>query len=875
MDVPFADTAAVLDAARFGAALLLKAAVLLGIAWALAWWLRHRSAALRHGVWSLAVALALLLPLLSAGLPAWHVALPEVPWRGAALERPAPVASGTSLPQGVQRTSRLEADPMTDVRPSSALQAAEIEAAVPKEAASPRTSWLFGFYALAAWSGGAALLFAWLALHLLRVRRLTRRARPDPTSVAAGLMTDVRRRLGIRPDVRLLFSEDVAMPVTWGLWRPVVLLPADARAWPANRLRVVLLHEGAHVARRDYLAHLAAEVACALYWPNPLVWIARSRVRAEQEQACDDRVLRAGTRSYEYAEHLLEVVRAVQSGRPSLRGAVAMAHRAGMKERIRAILDVRTSRRPLTPQAAAVVVAVLAGFAVPVAALNPQTAAEEAAPPTAEAAAEAQPSQADTASFIWAEAESGAVQAPMTVQTDLDASSGRYVAVPDGEGNDAPEGGEGHVAFEFEVERAGEYVVWARVIGKDDNDNSFYVSMGDGPERRWDVLDDEGGGDVEDWTWLPVAARGESGVALRYRLGAGAHTLRVRNREDGTRLDRVLVTSDLDYVPQGRGPAPTDVRPVYAWVEAEAGGLAAPMDVREGRHASGYRYVQAPKAAPEGEGTVTFAFEVAETGPYVVWGRILAPDDDENSFFVSLGEGEEVIWDVPKRRKTSKRWTWDPVSARRDGETVNPVVFNLEPGRHMLRVRNRESGTRLDGVLVTNDLGYRPRGTRPALPPAQPVYAWLEAEAATHLEAPLRTSEGDAASGGRYVEAGGTDVETPPSAGHARYAFEVVEPGVYTVWGRVGAEDGDADSFWIRVDEERWIRWNGVRQGKRWRWDEVHDSDYGEQLAQFELDAGPHTLEVAHREGGVRLDKLLVTNDPHFRPEGEGGRTSE
>ena len=871
-----ADASLVLDTAHFGAVLLLKVAALLAVAWGLAWWLRDRSAALRHGIWSLAVVLVLLLPLLSAGLPAWQVTIPDPPWRPMP-ENAAPPAMKAVAPEEALRPSEQEEALSVDARVFRAPPAEDAEAFPHEEAKPAWTGWLIGFYTLAVWSGGTVLLLAWLALHALHVYRFTRRAWSDPASEATQRVADVRAQLGIRRPVRLLFSGDVVMPVTWGLGRPIVLLPEAARAWPPERLRVVLLHELAHIARWDYLSHLVTEIACALYWPNPLVWLARSRVRAEQEQACDDRVLRAGTRSYEYAEHLLEIVRVVQNGRWSLRGTVAMAREADMKGRIRAILDGRTSRHPLTPQAAFLLGVVLIGFAFPMAAMKPQAAvpaeeedaSEEPSSTEVAGTTEEEEPREGTPSYLWMQAEAGSILAPMTVQTDLDASSGRYVAVPDGEGNDAPEGGSGSVQFTFEVDRAGEYVVWGRVIGKGGNDNSFYVAMDDGPEGRWDVLDDDGEADVDDWTWLPVASRREErSVVLRYQLEEGTHTLRVRNREDGTRLDRLLITDDLEYAPEGRGPALKAVRLVYLWAEAEAAEVTAPVRAREDRRASGGQYVQARRNASDGEGAVAFLFDVAQAGPYVIWGRILAPDDDENSFFVSVGDGEEEIWDVPGREKTSERWTWDPVSARRKGEPVNPVIFNLEPGRHTLRVRNRETGTRLDGILITNDLSYRPRGTRPAPPPAQPAYVWLEAEEASHQEAPLRTFEGREASAGRYVEARGEDAETPPAGGQLRYAFDISWPGAYTVWGRVIARDSDEDSFWIRVDGGPWIRWNDVRHGERWRWDEVHDSDYGKQLAQFEFSAGAHTLEIAHREGGAALDKLLITNDPHFVPEG-------
>ena len=102
--------------------------------------------------------------------------------------------------------------------------------------------------------------------------------------------------------------------MTWGVLRPVILLPADAGDWPEERLTTALLHELAHVRRWDFLTQLAARAACAIYWFNPLAWLALARVRREQEQAADDVALGCGLDRYAYAGHLLAIVAGRSSG---------------------------------------------------------------------------------------------------------------------------------------------------------------------------------------------------------------------------------------------------------------------------------------------------------------------------------------------------------------------------------------------------------------------------------------------------------------------------------------------------------------------------------------------------------------------------------
>src|SRR4029077_13029222 len=95
------------------------------------------------------------------------------------------------------------------------------------------------------------------------------------------------------------------MPMTWGLWRTRLLLPEQSNSWPTEQRRAVLLHELSHVRRCDCLTQFLAQIGCALYWFNPLVWIAWRRMQVERERACDDLVLNAGAKASSYAQHLL------------------------------------------------------------------------------------------------------------------------------------------------------------------------------------------------------------------------------------------------------------------------------------------------------------------------------------------------------------------------------------------------------------------------------------------------------------------------------------------------------------------------------------------------------------------------------------------
>jgi hypothetical protein len=144
------------------------------------------------------------------------------------------------------------------------------------------------------------------------------------------------------------------MPVSWGLVRGTVLLPRGAERWHRERLRSVLLHELAHVRRRDCLTQAAAEVARALHWPDPLAWTLVRRLRVEREHACDDHVLASGAAPEEYASELVSLARSYRTVPPGARAAVAMARPSSLEARLRAVLDPGRGRSLSRPAAVAV-----------------------------------------------------------------------------------------------------------------------------------------------------------------------------------------------------------------------------------------------------------------------------------------------------------------------------------------------------------------------------------------------------------------------------------------------------------------------------------------------------------------------------------------
>lgn len=354
---------------------ILKASLMLAVAGVASSALRRRSAAVRHMVWTLALLSALALPALSIALPRWQVPLVTLPSANVS----APAAEAPAVERQAPALHR-------DAAKSAATTSADAAPAA-RAFSLPRIS--LSTALLLVWAFGALVILGRLALGLIAVQWMARRTARVTDAPWLPLARALASDLGVSPRILFLRSDRAAMPMAWGLFLPSVLMPADADTWPEERLRIVLLHELAHVKRRDCLTHMLAQVACALYWFNPLAWMAARHVRTERERACDDLVLAAGTRGPEYADQLLEIARVMRAGRfPGVMAgaSLAMAHRSQLEGRLMAILDPTVPRSGMSRLRTAAATGLFACAVMPLASMQPWAyAAEPAVVPTAQA----------------------------------------------------------------------------------------------------------------------------------------------------------------------------------------------------------------------------------------------------------------------------------------------------------------------------------------------------------------------------------------------------------------------------------------------------------------------------------------------------------
>lgn len=340
--------------------LLLKVTVILGGGMFATLLLRSASAALRHAVLTASLAAAIMLPATTSFLPEWNVPV----FGGASLDRPTRSAHDVVAPR--PRTAAPTLGALPEDRASTVRTGAG-----PSERRGTDLPWMT--FLLAAWILGILVQLGRAGFDAARMSALVRDAVDDPDGPQAARSQRIASRLGIRRPVRVLFSESLSVPATWGVLRPVVLLPIEAWAWDAERSRIVLLHELAHIRRMDCLFFGLAEAASALWWYHPLMWLCRKRLSMEQEQACDDVVVLAGIPPTKYAVLLVDIARLCVSTRDSAaaRAALAMARPSTLQRRVDTILSAGSRAARLSPRIMGLLVAAVLVLVIPIAVIDP------------------------------------------------------------------------------------------------------------------------------------------------------------------------------------------------------------------------------------------------------------------------------------------------------------------------------------------------------------------------------------------------------------------------------------------------------------------------------------------------------------------------
>lgn len=321
---------------------LLKSSLILGIALLASTWSRKRSASFRHALLASALLGVMLLPFLMAFAPGWQTGI--IPSFLAA-----PNPNGPEPEKGLTRVSLALDIPKSGVAVNGITMAAwdaqPVAMSTPAHITAVNLSYpgtgASVFYLLAGlWAAGVAFMLIKLVTGLYGTARLSHQSEKVAGYPWMQLLQWFRDRTPLKRRVQLLKSSQVTVPATWGMIKPVVMLPEESNQWPLDQCSSVLFHELSHVKRRDFPIRFLARLSCSLYWFNPLCWMVFRRLKREQEKACDEMVLQSGVKASTYASHLLQMKKAADLGGPGQQpaAAIAMAGKSEFNERMHSIL---------------------------------------------------------------------------------------------------------------------------------------------------------------------------------------------------------------------------------------------------------------------------------------------------------------------------------------------------------------------------------------------------------------------------------------------------------------------------------------------------------------------------------------------------------
>jgi hypothetical protein len=406
----------------------------------------------------------------------------------------------------------------------------------------------------------------------------------------------------------------------------------------------------------------------------------------------------------------------------------------------------------------------------------------------------AQAAHADT---VWMESESvsftfrGSITTPLQIKDSAAASGGSYVEVASGKNSKSSPPALGQACYVFSVFQPDDYKVWARVIAASDSNDSFWARMGhlnmqtneweDEAWINWNEIRLGSG-----WHWDFVHNDQQNNLPIAFTLNEGDHRLCIAYREDGTKLDALVVTNE-NFDPT--------------------------------------RSISVAPAASDEVGV----------------------DNGKSSLLVSWRTVQGATsYNVQRRADGSTAWVTRATSLT--GHSF--VDSNVSAGFWCYRVIAKgPTGTSAPSI----------EGCGERLASGNSYINVVEAESRA-LTAPMTLDQwGDVA-----VAPGNNSLNAPPAVGSVRWDFRLGSAMSMRFWAIIDAPNKDSDSFWVRVDDGDWIKWNNLKPqdpGASCSWDVLHDSDDHDSYVKLNLGLGSHTIEVAYREEGASLDRLLVTDD--------------
>ena len=475
----------------------------------------------------------------------------------------------------------------------------------------------------------------------------------------------------------------------------------------------------------------------------------------------------------------------------------------------------------------------------------------------------------------WLEAECADYGNQWKKTNSSSAAGGAYVVSSSTAMSSAPaDHTNNQVQFTVNVAQAGEYYLFARVDAANQSSDSYWVRINGSPWIKWFSGFATGRG----FQWNAVS----STLPLR----AGNNRIDFAYREPNTKLDKIVLSTSGEE-PDGQGEADPNCNNSGTetttgsqdnfWLEAECASVGRRWSTQSSSSASSGEYVvvrsgNATSSAPSDipDNRVRFSLQSVKGGSYKLFARIDAPSNVDDSFWVRINGGSWYKWASGIEQRRGFQWNKLPRSV------------DLNNGNNTVDFAFREDGSRLDKLHLTRSssfpsgMGSQATNCGDNDPMDAPTTdngvanIWMEAECGRVGSS--WTRYGGNATGLSIDGTNSTSSPSSSSSQHIELPLSVSRAGTYHLFLRMEAMTLSSNSFWVRVDNGSWMEFwkevgggNLLTQGTQWR-KVGHDG----KDASFALSAGNHTITIAHREAGTRLDRVLLSTSASV-PDGVGG----
>lgn len=324
----------------FMASLILRFTLVAGLALIVIRLGRSLAASLRYEAVLMGMVAAVVLPVLMLLLPSWRV-LPAVPqdWyqagTGDALERISSEPTWSAPQSRAAGAERIAVDNPVGEAVSFALD----------ELRALSTLQLF----LIIWAAGFLVVLSRSIHARWTLSRWWTSAGPIDVGSWDDIIEEAGDRVFLTREVQVRQMGGINSPMTWGVWRPRLLLPVEAADWSRERKLNALMHEFVHVRRRDAWHDVLSALFVALFWFHPLAWMLRQQLLIQREASCDDAVLDLGANPQEYAQMLIDVAKRMKGHRAAPRVAMTISRPSQLEGRILSVLDTSEKKRIFRP----------------------------------------------------------------------------------------------------------------------------------------------------------------------------------------------------------------------------------------------------------------------------------------------------------------------------------------------------------------------------------------------------------------------------------------------------------------------------------------------------------------------------------------------